>query len=151
LDARFAVGKRIVRVAGLLENEASNPHAKEFSLVLELDDAAILLMTPRLFARLSAWPDDVGDMPTQLLDDDTPIVGGLVTHALMRHHPQADHPIDDQLFLVVDGTRLVAVLPTAQGSVLHVEPILSSPLLGRRDTLMSLDGTPLSLDDIVLL
>ncbi|HVF03198.1 MAG TPA: hypothetical protein VNA20_00015 [Frankiaceae bacterium] len=151
MEASYPVGKRIVRVAGLLEHEAPHTHAKDFSMVLELDDAAILLVTPRLFARLPAWPDEVDEMPTRLMDDGAPIIGGLITSALMRHRPQVDYPVDDQLFFVIDGTRLVAVLPTAQGSVLHVEPILSSPLLGRRDALTSLDGAALSIDDLVLL
>jgi hypothetical protein len=140
-----------MRIAGLLEHEAPNTHAKDFSAVIELDDSTILLMTAHLFVRVPAWPDDADDMPTRLMDDHTPLIGCLITNALMRRRSQASYPVEDQLFLVIDGTRLVAVLPTAQGSVLHVEPVLSSPLLGRGDELMSLDGSPMSIDDLVLL
>jgi len=150
MDTATPVGHRISRLGGLFEREDSAVHAKHYSAALSLDNGSIFLLGQAAVIAVADWPDDAGDMPAQILNGRQDVVGDLITHAVVRYrHGISAGANGPQLFLILEGERMMGVVPTQRGALLHVESILTSPVLREEDVLKSLDGKEVSLDDIV--
>lgn len=135
--ARSFLGRKIVRIGGLLEASSEAPPMKEYSALIGFEDGSIVVLGSKGLFDLPNWPDDADDMPTQSVDDDGEIVGSVVTNAFTRIRSG----IEPQQFLVLDGRRLLGLVPTQLGT----------PLVGRNDELLSLDGQQIPFDDLVIL
>lgn len=151
MAATYPVGQRIKRISGLLERVDEYVESKHYSAVMELADGKVMLLGQNAIVELDDWPDDSVDMPMQVLDGNTNIQGCLISHIFILHKPgeTLNGPNGPQLFLMLDYQRMMGVVPTQRGSVLHVETAMTSPLIRIQNTLAALNGEPLALDDLI--
>lgn len=147
----FPVGLKIERTGGVFEDEQRKPLEPQYSFVMELSGGVVVLLRPDSISELAAWPSVVGDMPSQSIDYDGQIEGRVISNAFYRcARSESERSANkDQLFLVLDGQWIAGVVPTQNGSTLHSEPLLTSPLFRAHDEFKSLNGNPITLDEMV--
>lgn len=143
----YLAGRRIERVAGLLESTTMKPPIKRYTAVLGFDDGTIILLTPSDFAQVKSWPEGLREMPMQVLDGHETIVGERIKLACYLH-PRMNPA--RQLFFATTSGRFVGVVNTARGTVMHVESILAAPSLRGDPELTDVSGRAVSIDDLVL-
>lgn len=156
----YPIGQRIVRISGLLERVDERPHAKHYSAVMELTDGKIMLLAQNDLVELNDWPDDAAELPAQMVDGDenvekrlisNAIDGCLISNAFVLHRPaeSVSGMNGPQLFLVLDYQHIMGIVPAQIGHILHIETALTCPLIRPDNTLVSLDGKPISLEDLI--
>lgn len=144
------IGKRIRRVAGLLESEQDRPPIRTYTALLELEGGLMATLSQSGAAPLVAWPASSSELPTQILDGGK-VEGSTISGAIVRYRTDSTRVTDQiQFLLLLDGWRIMGLVPTQLGTVLHVEAALSSPMLRREDLLVRTDGAPTTLDDLLL-
>lgn len=145
------VGRRVERVAGVVEGRAPGTGRVRYLGVLGLDDGAVLLLGVCGVERLRGWPDDVTDLPVEDLSgrgrlDGAPIVGVFLT---VRNERDGGVTGERQLFLLAADGRFFGLVPVAGGGTeLHVEDLASAPMLRGGPPMCSLSGAPLRIDDL---
>src|SRR5688572_3765320 len=117
---QFPIGARIQKVLGILEREDKEILATFYNAVL-VTDLGIALLGQSAIVEISSVPEDAGDMPAQVLDGPDDLVDQRVTGAFTHHRSGAPRvgPSGPQLFLVLDHDRLMGVVPTQRGTLLH--------------------------------
>lgn len=148
----FPLGKTITEVGGLLTGIDPDTRARRYLALLAFSDGSFAELGEERVASLDSWPGGASNVPVQALGRDGRITGRQITNAFVRLvNPDADRQPPPQLFLVLDGEDLLGLVPlSGNGNSLHIEPVLTSPLLRRQDLLESLRGQTLTLDDLVL-
>jgi hypothetical protein len=127
------------------------PLIRDYVTLLEFDDGSIAELHEGDIERVASWPASATDMPVQTVDGEPRVLGRTVTGAVLRKARQdIGRAGQAQLFLVLDGEALLGLVPTKLGTVLHTEPLLTSPLIRRHHELEALTGETVSLDDLVL-
>jgi hypothetical protein len=151
LPSTFPISQRVRRLAGLLEREDNYIDAKYYSAVIFFEEGPIALLTQSNVARMDEAPDDTVDLPSQFIDCKEDVTGSLVTNAFILHVPgeRVSGRNGPQLFLVLDRERMLGLVPTQRGSVLHVEPIISSPLFRHYTTLTTLEDKPITMEELM--
>ena len=147
----FPIDQSIKKVTGLLEREDDYIHAKYYSAVIMFEGGDIALMAQNNIVRLDQAPDDTVDLPIQAVDCTENLVGSLVTNAFVLHKPgeTSSGARGPQLYLVLDRERMLGVVPTQKGSVLHIEPIMSSPLFRIESTLTTLENESTTMEEMI--
>ncbi|HEX3965762.1 MAG TPA: hypothetical protein VHZ03_55495 [Trebonia sp.] len=147
----FQVGERIRKIAGVVEREDENIHARYYSAIIELESVMVAYLAPNAVARLRGVPDDVEGLPVQMPDGERDLTGSAISGSFIHHRPGEDNAgvNGPQLFLVLDHDWLMGMIPTQRGTVLHAEPVLTSPLLRHGDWLVTQDNKPAALDELL--
>jgi hypothetical protein len=151
MDAYPPLQRTIVRVGGVLEALHTKPQISEYVGFLEFDDGSIAELREGSLELVSSWPEQLDEIPIQSLARDARLAGRTVTNVIIREaRNDVGRDGKPQLFLILDGELLFGLVPTQLGTVLHVEPLLTSPLITRRYSLTTLSGEPVSLADLVV-
>jgi hypothetical protein len=146
----FPIGHRIMDVSGVAEQEDVNTQAKHWLGVLRLDDGAVALLAQNGVARMFDIPSDTRDIPANIIDGGD-VNGNLISNVIIRkeREGQVKGPASRQLFLILDHERIMGILPSQQGAILHIESVLSSPLLRGDDHLVTITNKCITMDEIV--
>jgi len=146
----FPNGSVILRLGGQLVARRERPRQDEYVAFLGFGDGRIAELTESTIVEIPTWPTDVCDPPLQAPTGDARVVGRTVTGAFIREaREDLGRAGRSQLFLVLDGEALFGLVPTKLGSRLHVEPLLTSPLVRHDHNLLLRDGTSVSIDELV--
>jgi hypothetical protein len=151
LPSVFPINKRIRKLAGLLEREDDYIHAKHYSAVIFFEDGAIALLARHNVAQMVEAPNDTEDLPAQFVDCKEDVTGSLITNAFMLHTPgeKVSGINGPQLFLVLDRELMLGMVATQRGTLLHVEPIMSSPLFRQYTELTTLENAPITMEELM--
>lgn len=151
MPSTFPVGEQIIQISGLLEREDDYIHAKHYTAVLTFADESVALLAQNSIVRIAKIPDDTCDLPAQFIDCKETVVNCTVTNAFVMHKPLKNPYASNgpQLFLVLDQERMMGIVPTQRGSLLHIENIMSSPLFRAESRLTSPNGEPMTMEELV--
>jgi hypothetical protein len=143
-------GVTIRRVAGVLDRSTERPRIDYYAAVVEAADDRVWILTPSDLAQLHEWPDDAQDMPVQILGGPPDAIGQRITNVVVVAYSagQLMGAPHDQIFLVLDDARVMGVVPTQRGWVLHVEPVLTSPMF-HHVAMKTLDGRSITVDELL--
>jgi hypothetical protein len=151
LSYLFPIGARIKNIAGVLEQRDSwAPYAMHYLAIIELDNGTVAYLGENGIARLYDIPDDIADLPAQVLDGDGDLTGCVITNVFICHRPDDSSGTNgSQLFVVLNNERLMGIMPTHRGALLHVEALVTSPLIRPDDKLLTITNKPVSIGELV--
>jgi hypothetical protein len=144
----YPVGRRIQRVGGLLESVQAQPRIEGYTAILQFDDSSVVLLAQSDFVPIESWPTEDVPLPIQFIDGPERVEGDIVTSLFRTRSSGGSSP---QLFFLLETMRIMGLVNSQRGSVLHIESAFTAPILHGNPELWAIDGSGLTLDTLLSL